>query len=117
MRWPSHALAAITVAPGTSGLRIETVVHHQRSTHKGWFGVSQNPHMPPCSCQSERKARAHPVTTAGPKALAGLMHMLLMGPTSHMSSKMATGTARGPSLGPHPLQETVSGSGTCQRLG
>ena len=48
------------------------------------------------------------MTKAGPKALAGLMHMLLMGPTSHMSSRMASGTEIGPSLGPQPLQKTMA---------
>ena len=36
------------------------------------------------------------------------MHMLLIGPTSHMSSRMAKGTDSGPSL-PQPLQScTIS---------
>ena len=46
---------------------------------------------------------AYPVTTAGPRALAGLMHMELTGPSTHMSRQMARGTAKGPYL-PHPLQ-------------
>ena len=96
-------------------LGVDMAEHHQQSTHRGLSCVSQSPQVPPCGCQSERKARAHPVTTAGPKALAGLMHMLLMGPTSHMSSRMATGTARGPSLGPHPLQDTSVTASTMPR--
>lgn len=46
---------------------------------------------------------AYPVTTAGPRALAGLMHIELTGPKIHMSKQIARGTARGPSL-PQPLQ-------------
>ncbi|KAA6417963.1 MAG: hypothetical protein FRX49_12045 [Trebouxia sp. A1-2] len=37
---------------------------------------------------------AYPVTTAGPRALAGLMHIELTGPKIHMSKQIARGTAR-----------------------
>lgn len=42
------------------------------------------------------------MTKATPKARAGLMQAELMGPSSHMSSVMATGTQKGFSL-PQPL--------------
>lgn len=45
-----------------------------------------------------------PVMSAGPKARAGLMHMLLTLPSSHISSGTISPTDKGPSL-PHPLQE------------
>ena len=44
-----------------------------------------------------------PVMSAGPKARAGLMHMLLTEPSSHISSGTMRPTDSGPSL-PQPLQ-------------
>ena len=44
-----------------------------------------------------------PVMSAGPKARAGLMHMLLTDPSSHISSGTMSPTDSGPSL-PQPLQ-------------
>ena len=46
--------------------------------------------------------RAYPVTTAGPKALAGLMQLELMGPVIHMLKVMPRAIAKGPSF-PQPL--------------
>ena len=46
---------------------------------------------------------AYPVTTAGPKALAGLMQFELMGPVIHMLKVMPRAIAKGPSF-PQPLQ-------------
>ena len=43
---------------------------------------------------------AHPVTTAGPKARAGLMHIEETGPTSHMRRQTTKGIASGFSF-PH----------------
>ena len=54
----------------------------------------------------QRHAEAHPLTTAGPSALAGLMHMELTGPSTHMSNAMASATARGPNL-PQPLHAST----------
>lgn len=54
-------------------------------------------------------AEAHPLTTAGPRALAGLMHMELTGPSTHMSNAMARATARGPNL-PQPLHASTGRS-------
>ena len=51
---------------------------------------------------------AHPLTTAGPRALAGLMHMELTGPSTHISNAMARATARGPNL-PQPLHTAQVG--------
>ena len=48
-----------------------------------------------------------PAMSAGPNARAGLMHMLLTDPSSHISSGTIRPTARGPSL-PHPLQAASS---------
>ena len=47
-------------------------------------------------------ASAYPVTTAGPKALAGLMQFELMGPVIHMLKVMPRAIAKGASL-PQPL--------------
>ncbi len=55
---------------------------------------------------AKKGSRTDPVTRAGPKALAGLMHMELTGPRIHMSKQIAKGTASGPSL-PHPLHMTA----------
>ena len=44
------------------------------------------------------------MTKATPKARAGLMQAELMGPSSHMSSVIATGTQNGFSL-PQPLSQ------------
>lgn len=55
---------------------------------------------------------AYPVTTAGPKALAGLMQLELMGPVIHMLKVMPRAIANGPNL-PQPLQartDTALGS-------
>ena len=46
--------------------------------------------------------RAYPVTTAGPRALAGLMQFELMGPVIHMLKVMPRAMAKGPSF-PQPL--------------
>lgn len=48
-------------------------------------------------------AAAYPVTTAGPKALAGLMQFELTGPVIHMLKVMPRAIAKGPNL-PQPLQ-------------
>ena len=48
-----------------------------------------------------------PVMSAGPKARAGLMHMLLTEPSSHISSGTMRPTESGPSL-PQPLQRDTS---------
>lgn len=63
--------------------------------------------MPNCSEAVKQRGRraTDPVTRAGPRALAGFMHMELTGPRIHMSRQIAKGTARGPSL-PQPLQVT-----------
>lgn len=45
---------------------------------------------------------AYPVTTAGPKALAGLMQLELMGPVIHMLNVMPRAIANGPNW-PQPL--------------
>ena len=67
-------------------------------------------HAGPTPAQKcQRHAEAHPLTTAGPRALAGLMHMELTGPSTHMSNAMARATARGPNL-PQPLHTSTDSS-------
>ena len=47
---------------------------------------------------------AYPVTTAGPRALAGLMQLELIGPVIHMLKVMPRAIAKGPNC-PQPLQK------------
>ncbi len=56
---------------------------------------------------------AYPVTTAGPKALAGLMQFELMGPVIHMLKVIPRAIANGPNC-PQPLQTQMI---TCLLLG
>lgn len=60
----------------------------------------------------EHVCEAYPVTTAGPKALAGLMQFELMGPVIHMLKVIPRAIANGPNW-PQPLQAQVT---TCLLL-
>ena len=57
-----------------------------------------------------RKQWTHPVTTAGPKARAGLIHIDEIGPKSHMRRHTTIGIANGFSLPHCDLQHSQSSS-------
>lgn len=61
-----------------------------------------------CCNHSTVVPSAYPVTTAGPKALAGLMQFELMGPVIHMLKVMPRAIAKGASL-PQPLHTHTFG--------
>ena len=50
---------------------------------------------------------AYPVTTAGPKALAGLIQLELIGPVIHMLKVIPKAIANGPNC-PQPLQSQTN---------